>query len=122
MTLMRPVRIMVVLVATWRRGGGLETLEKRVEELERRLAAASAPRVRGRKRGTFYLPGLGREREEAGLSMRQLAEEAGVTLDTVWRLEHQQRGAESRTRKSLAKALGTTVQALRMPDKEDAEM
>lgn len=96
-------------------------LEKRVEELERRLEAATRPRVRGRKRGTFFLPGLARERDRAGLSMRQLVEESGVSLDTVFRLEHQERGAEPRTRKSLAKALGTTVQALRTSDEEAYE-
>lgn len=92
-------------------------LEQRVAELERRLAAAKPP-VRGRKRGTFYLPGLARERDRAGLSMRELADEADVVLDTVWRLETLQRGAESRTRRKIARALCTTVQALRTPDEE----
>lgn len=100
----------------------METLERRVEELERKLEAATKPRVRGRKKGTFFLPGLARERVKADLSMRKLSEDAGVTLDTVWRLESMQRGAEPRTRQRLARALGTTVQALRTPDEEDAEM
>ncbi len=73
------------------------------------------------KPGTVLLPGLARLREERDLSIRQLAREAGVAPDTVWRLETQQRGAEARTRRSLAKVLDTTVKELRTPDEEANE-
>jgi transcriptional regulator with XRE-family HTH domain len=74
--------------------------------------------MRGRKPGTYLLPGLRRLRDERGYSMRELAIEAGLTTDTVWRLENQQRGAEARTRRRLAAALETTIKDLRTPDEE----
>lgn len=74
------------------------------------------------KPGSVLLPGLRRLREEKDLSIRDLNKKAGVAADTVWRLETLQRGAEPKTRRTLARALGTTVQALRTPDEEDAEM
>ena len=74
--------------------------------------------VKRRKRGTYVLHGLARLRDERGYSMRELADRAGVTLDTIWRLEKLQRGAEARTRRSLAKALDTTIKDLKTPDEE----
>lgn len=71
-----------------------------------------------RKKGTYLLPGLGRLRREHGYSMRGLAEEAGLGLDTVWRLETLQRGAESRSRRELARVLKTTIKELKTPDEE----
>lgn len=65
------------------------------------------------KAGAAYLPGLGRVRAERELSMRELAKEAGVTLDTVWRLETLQRGAEQKTRRKLAAALDVGIRDLR---------
>jgi transcriptional regulator with XRE-family HTH domain len=70
------------------------------------------------KPGTTLLPGLRRIREECGLSIRELAREAGVAPDTVWRLENLQRAAEPKTRRNLAKALDTTIKELRTPDEE----
>ena len=70
------------------------------------------------KPGTVLLPGLARLREERDLSIRKLAKEAGVAPDTVWQLENLRRGAESRTRRSLAQVLDTTVKELRTPDEE----
>ena len=40
------------------------------------------------------------------LTMEELAEKAGVGLNTVWRLEHGVMGAQPRTIRKLAKALG----------------
>ncbi len=70
------------------------------------------------KPGAFLLPGLRRLRNERDLSMRELAEKAGVAPDTVWQLENLRRGAEPKTRRKLAYALKTTVKELRTPDKE----
>ena len=70
------------------------------------------------KAGTVLLPGLRRLREGKDLSIRDLGKKAGVAADTVWRLETLQRGAESKTRRKLARALGTTVRDLRTSDEE----
>lgn len=74
------------------------------------------------KPGTMLLPGLSRIRVERGLSIRKLASVAGVSHDTVWRLETLQRGAEPETRRKLARALGVGIRDLRKTDEEDAEM
>ena len=70
------------------------------------------------KPGTTLLPGLARVRQERGLSIRELAREAGVAPDTVWRLEKLQRAAEPKTRRLLARALDTGIRDLWIPDKE----
>jgi len=70
------------------------------------------------KPGSILLPGLKRLREENELSIRELAKKAEVAPDTIWRLETLQRGAESKTRRKLARALGTTVRDLRTSDEE----
>jgi transcriptional regulator with XRE-family HTH domain len=70
------------------------------------------------KPGTVLLPGLARKRAERGYSLKELAEEAGLAKDTVWRLETLQRGAEPKSRRRLARALGTTILDLRTPDEE----
>jgi len=74
--------------------------------------------MRSLKPGSYLLPGLARAREESGLSIRELAAKAGISPDTVWRLETLQRGAESRTRRTLARALGVKIGELRAPDEE----
>ncbi len=71
------------------------------------------------KAGAAYLPGLGRVRAEREISMRDLAKEAGVTLDTIWRLETLQRGAEQKTRRKIADALDVGIRELRKTE-EDA--
>lgn len=71
------------------------------------------------KPGTMLLPGLRRIREERGLSIRELAREARVAHDTVWRLENLQRAAEPKTRRKLAHALGVGIRDLRKT--EEAE-
>ncbi len=73
---------------------------------------------RRRKKGTYLLPGLRRLREERGYSMRALAKESGLSLDTIFRIENRLSGAESRTRQQLAKTLGTTIKDLKTPDEE----
>jgi DNA-binding XRE family transcriptional regulator len=71
------------------------------------------------KPGTVMLPGLRRIREERGLSIRELAREAGVAPDTVWRLENLQRAAEPKSRRNLAKALGVRIRDLRRTEEAD---
>ncbi len=84
-------------------------------------ATPDVDRLMRMKPGTMLLPGLSRIRAERGLSIRKLAGEAGVSHDTVWRLETLQRGAEPETRRKLARALGVGIRELRKTDKEDAE-
>ena len=45
-------------------------------------------------------------RSEQVLTLRELAEEAGVSKDTIWRLENGHSGAYPSTIRKLAKALG----------------
>ncbi len=45
-------------------------------------------------------------RTEHVLTLRELAEEAGVSKDTIWRLENGHSGAYPSTIRRLAKALG----------------
>ncbi len=71
------------------------------------------------KPGTMMLPGLRRIREERGLSIRELAREAGVAPDTVWRLENLQRAAEPKTRRNLARALDVGIRDLRKTEEVD---
>ena len=73
-----------------------------------------------KKAGTYYLPGLKRVRHDRELSIRELAARARVGSDTVWKVETLRRGAEPKTRRKLARALGTTLRELRTPD-EDAD-
>jgi transcriptional regulator with XRE-family HTH domain len=40
------------------------------------------------------------------LSMRELEEEAGISYNTIWRLETGRTGAQPRTIRKLARALG----------------
>ncbi len=79
------------------------------------------PPRRRRKPGTLLLHGLARLREERGYSMRELARLAELSPDTVFRLEHLQRGAEPKTRRRLAKALGTTIKDLKAKEPEDGD-
>ena len=46
------------------------------------------------------------------LSMEELAEKAGVGRNTIWRLEHGVMGAQPRTIRKLAKALGVEPEDL----------
>ncbi len=71
------------------------------------------------KPGTVWLPGLARVREERGFSIRGLAEEAGTSPDTIWRLESMRRAAEPKTRRKLARTLGTSIRDLQTPDEEE---
>jgi HTH-type transcriptional regulator, competence development regulator len=52
-------------------------------------------------------------REDRTLSARELAEAAGVHYNTVLRLENNQGGAQPRTLRKLAKALGVEPRELR---------
>jgi transcriptional regulator with XRE-family HTH domain len=74
--------------------------------------------LRSKKPGTYLLPGLKRIREEKDLSIRALAKKARVAPDTVWKVERCERGAESRTRRKLALALGVPIRELSIPDEE----
>ena len=57
-------------------------------------------------------------REESSLSMRELAELAGITHQTVYRLEHTpgKVNVQPRTRRRLAQALGVTPRELTSGD------
>ena len=46
------------------------------------------------------------------LTMEELAEEAGVGRNTIWRLEHGVMGAQPRTIRKLARALGVEPEEL----------
>ena len=46
------------------------------------------------------------------LTMEELAEKAGVGRNTIWRLEHGVMGAQPRTIRKLAKALGVEAEDL----------
>ena len=54
------------------------------------------------------------------LTMEELAEKAGVGLNTVWRLEHGVMGAQPRTVRKLAKALGVEPEELVATGCDDA--
>lgn len=61
----------------------------------------------------FLLRGLKQHREGAMVSQRELAKKSGVTQSTIWELETLGRGANPRTVRKLADALGVTVEDLR---------
>ncbi len=46
------------------------------------------------------------------LTLEELAQKAGVGRNTVWRLEHEIMGAQPRTIRKLAKALGVEPEEL----------
>jgi transcriptional regulator with XRE-family HTH domain len=52
-------------------------------------------------------------REDRILSVRELAERAGVHYNTILRLENDQGGAQPRTLRKLAEALGVDPRELR---------
>lgn len=58
------------------------------------------------------LPRLWELRRSSGLSQRALAEKAGVSVGTVYRLENGLRGAYPSSVRSLASALGVSTQEL----------
>lgn len=51
-------------------------------------------------------------REERVLTLRELGEKAGVSKDTIWRLEHGRGGAYPSTIRKLARALEVEPQEL----------
>lgn len=55
---------------------------------------------------------LRRLREEKVLTMEQTAELAGVSYNTIYRLEHGKSGARQRSIKALARVLGVAPQEL----------
>jgi transcriptional regulator with XRE-family HTH domain len=55
---------------------------------------------------------LRRLRRENALTMRELAEKSGVSLDTILKLEHGGREAQARTHRRLAEALGVEPREL----------
>ena len=70
------------------------------------------------KPGTMLLPGLAKIRQDRHYSIRELADMADVSPNTVFLLEHLRSGAEQKTRKKLAKALGTGIRDLLNPEWE----
>lgn len=66
-----------------------------------------------RKRGRgIMLPNLKRERERRGMSLRDLEAESGVVRSTINRLENLDHGAQGRTVRKLAEALGVSTREL----------
>lgn len=59
-------------------------------------------------------------RREHVLTLRELADEAGVSKDTIWRLENGHSGAHPPTIRKLAKALGVQPKDLVKMEGEDA--
>jgi transcriptional regulator with XRE-family HTH domain len=53
------------------------------------------------------------------LTMEELAEKAGVGRNTIWRLEHGVMGAQPRTIRKLAQALGVEAEDLVRTGGED---
>ena len=72
----------------------------------------------GRPVRGFLLRGLKHHREGAMMSQRELAKQSGVTQSTIWELETLGRGANPRTVRKLAEALGVTAEDLRSPPEE----
>ena len=64
------------------------------------------------------LPRLRHWRERRALTIRELADRAGVAFATVWRLEHQKTVPEMRTIRKLAAALGVEPHELMAPEGE----
>ena len=58
------------------------------------------------------MPGLRQTRYRRGLSIRDLSEKSGVKNTTISELENERRGAQARTLRSLAKALGVEPEEL----------
>ena len=56
-------------------------------------------------------------RRQKVLSMRELEEKSGVSYNTVWRLETKRTGAQPRTIRKLADALGVEPEEL-LPESE----
>ncbi len=74
------------------------------------MPATEKKRTRGKG---IMLPKLKRVREDSGYSLRELGERAGVPAATISKLELHQRGAQGRTARALADALGVSVKDLR---------
>jgi transcriptional regulator with XRE-family HTH domain len=66
---------------------------------------------RKRSKG-IMLPGLKRARERKGYSLGDLAERSGVDASMISKLENQARGAQGRTVRKLAGALGVDTEDL----------
>ncbi len=55
-------------------------------------------------------------RARRALSLEELGEKAGVSYNSVWRIEHGKHGARPRTIRRLAEALGVPVEELTTPE------
>ena len=75
-------------------------------------AISSAGIVWLRRTGSHRGDALKLARESAGMSMRQLAEKAGVSVNTVSLIEAGQSCPRADVLAALAKALGTTMDAI----------
>lgn len=58
------------------------------------------------------VPGLRKERERHGYSVRELAMESGVSKSTISGLEHGTRAAQGRTVRTLARTLDVQIERL----------
>ena len=77
---------------------------------ERRMTDSEERRGR---RGGIMLPELQDAREDAGLSLKELEAKSGIPFATISKLELGRRGAQGRTARALAEALGVEVRELR---------
>ena len=75
---------------------------------KRKTFTSTKPGRTGSHRGDA----LKQARESAGMSMRQLAEKAGVSANTVSLIENGQSNPRADVLAALAKALGTTMDAI----------
>ena len=65
---------------------------------------------------------LRRERERQALSVRELAEQAGISYITVWRIENETTGpTRPTTARKLSNALGVQPEALIVWDEDEAK-
>lgn len=55
-------------------------------------------------------------RKRRALSLQELGELAGVSYNSVWRIEHGKHGARPKTIRALAKALDVPVEELTAPE------
>jgi transcriptional regulator with XRE-family HTH domain len=59
-------------------------------------------------------------RQQRVLTLRELEERSGVAYNTIWHLENGKRGAQPRTIRKLADALGVAPEALVKVEGSDA--
>ncbi len=77
--------------------------------MEKQRVAGSPGEAR---RKYVYLSGLKDVRQRKGYSLQELAAETGLDHSMISKLENERRGAQGRTLRKLADALGVTTEEL----------